>query len=215
MTILKLNEAFPNGINGYGIFRKIDELYLTPWFDLDLTDGDLDIEFFSKFGEREVSKLLYAMLVDGVIPEYNLERIARIIYSKYRISWSRLCRTIRLSYDPISNYDMTETEETNDDDSSNSSTHGETNGEGNNNFYGFNSVNPVPDSKNNNTAITNMNAEVVTKKDTKRTLKRSGNIGVTTTQQMIVSEREVWTWNFFNVVFDNVKEVLTIPYYKY
>lgn len=38
----------------------------------------------------------------------------------------------------------------------------------------------------------------------------SGNIGVTTSQQMLMSEREVWDWNFFNGVFDDVDKVLTI-----
>lgn len=45
-------------------------------------------------------------------------------------------------------------------------------------------------------------------------LTRSGNIGVTTTQQMIESERALWAWNFFhNVVFPDLDRVLTIQIY--
>lgn len=45
-------------------------------------------------------------------------------------------------------------------------------------------------------------------------ISRSGNIGVTTTQQMIESERELWKWNFFrNVVFPDIDRVLTIQIY--
>lgn len=45
-------------------------------------------------------------------------------------------------------------------------------------------------------------------------LSRSGNIGVTTTQQMIESERALWVWNFFmNVVFPDIDRVLTLPIY--
>ena len=45
-------------------------------------------------------------------------------------------------------------------------------------------------------------------------LTRSGNIGVTTSQQMIESERALWVWNFFrNVVFPDIDRVLTIPIY--
>ena len=46
------------------------------------------------------------------------------------------------------------------------------------------------------------------------TLTRSGNIGVTTSQQMIQSERDLWIWNFFNdVVFKDLDKALTIQVY--
>ena len=46
------------------------------------------------------------------------------------------------------------------------------------------------------------------------TLERSGNIGVTTSQQMIESERELWLWNFFyKIVFPDVDRILTIDIY--
>lgn len=45
-------------------------------------------------------------------------------------------------------------------------------------------------------------------------LTRQGNIGVTTSQQMIESERNLWIWNYFyNVVFPDVDRVLTINLY--
>lgn len=45
-------------------------------------------------------------------------------------------------------------------------------------------------------------------------LTRSGNIGVTTSQQMLQSERELWMFNFFrDVVFPDIDSVLTIPAY--
>lgn len=46
-----------------------------------------------------------------------------------------------------------------------------------------------------------------------RTLTRSGNIGVTTSQQMLESERELWVWKFFDQVFRDVDEILTLPIY--
>ena len=46
------------------------------------------------------------------------------------------------------------------------------------------------------------------------TLTRKGNIGVTTSQQMIESERNLWLWNFFqNVVFKDVSKALTLSIY--
>ena len=46
-------------------------------------------------------------------------------------------------------------------------------------------------------------------------LTRSGNIGVTTSQQMIESERELWrVWNFFRgIVYPDIDRVLTIETY--
>lgn len=45
-------------------------------------------------------------------------------------------------------------------------------------------------------------------------LTRSGNIGVTTSQQMIESERALWVWNFFrDVVFPDVDRILTLQIY--
>ena len=45
-------------------------------------------------------------------------------------------------------------------------------------------------------------------------LTREGNIGVTTSQQMIQSERDLWLWNFiYNVVFPDVDKILTINIY--
>lgn len=46
-----------------------------------------------------------------------------------------------------------------------------------------------------------------------RTLSRHGNIGVTTSQQMINSEIELWQWDFFNGVFKDIDKILTIQTY--
>lgn len=49
--------------------------------------------------------------------------------------------------------------------------------------------------------------------DKNYTLHREGNIGVTTTQQMIMAERETRKWNYFSKVFEDIDSVLTIPMY--
>lgn len=46
-----------------------------------------------------------------------------------------------------------------------------------------------------------------------RTLSRHGNIGVTTSQQMINSEIELWQWDFFSGVFKDIDKILTIQTY--
>ena len=44
----------------------------------------------------------------------------------------------------------------------------------------------------------------------KRTLTRKGNIGVTTSQQMIQSERELWLWNFYEQIFSDIDREITL-----
>lgn len=46
-------------------------------------------------------------------------------------------------------------------------------------------------------------------------LTRKGNIGVTTSQQMLTSERELWKWNYFyEIVFPDADQMLTSPCYS-
>lgn len=42
------------------------------------------------------------------------------------------------------------------------------------------------------------------------TMRRSGNIGVTTNQQLISEERELRKWNFFDAVFADIDSILTL-----
>lgn len=44
-------------------------------------------------------------------------------------------------------------------------------------------------------------------------LHRAGNIGVTTTQQMLESERRLWEWNFFEQVFRDLDKELALQFY--
>ena len=48
---------------------------------------------------------------------------------------------------------------------------------------------------------------------TEHTLRRHGNIGVTTSQQMIEAERQLWFWNFMEHVFSDVDRVIACPIY--
>lgn len=107
-----------------------------------------------------------------------------------------------------------------------------------NSLYGFNSSDPVPTGKQTgkqtgtntvaktgtdtmtyNTSDTDTGTQTLADSgsDTRTrnyTLKRSGNIGVTTSQQMLQSERELWMWSYFNdVVFPDVDRVLTLHIY--
>ena len=59
----------------------------------------------------------------------------------------------------------------------------------------------------------NLTHEIYATDDISRELTKQGNIGVTTTQRMIESELEVWQWNYFKTVFDDIDEFLTLDLY--
>lgn len=100
-----------------------------------------------------------------------------------------------------------------------------------NGVFGFNSSEPVPSDEQTSMNVSGTD-EVeydLTEKDSGTVkdelsgedtqtrnyhLERSGNIGVTTSQQMIESERNLWKWNFFmDIVFPDLDKVLTTQVY--
>lgn len=112
---------------------------------------------------------------------------------------------------------------------------GVTNGTVQNDVWAFDSTTPEPANRE-TTNITNVksftNRKDVRTDDLTRTIRdnltntrthdeemthsssRHGNIGVTTAQRMLGSERNLWLWNFFiKFLFPTVDAVLTVPYY--
>lgn len=64
------------------------------------------------------------------------------------------------------------------------------------------------------TRTDNLSEEYTGNDEHSHTISRSGNIGVTTSQQMIESERQLYMWNFFqSVVYPDIDKVLTIATY--
>lgn len=51
--------------------------------------------------------------------------------------------------------------------------------------------------------------------DNTHNLKRSGNIGVTTSAQMIKENLDLWKWNFYNSIFKDIDSIITIGVYAY
>ena len=75
--------------------------------------------------------------------------------------------------------------------------------------YGFNSDVSVPVNDSNSTSVVEGNGE-----DNKRELTRSGNIGVTTSQQMLESEIQLRKYNFYEELFKDVNSVATLSIYN-
>lgn len=274
MKKTKLIDIFENPITD-GIFSYIAEITPSvPWVD-GIDSSTLDAEYLGNFsGQKTVSPLIKNVILKdsttNKLTEANLQQLATLIYKLNFSIWDKEFATLNFVYDPISNYDMTETEtgsgttgntrnntgtQTDANTGTVSTTHTGTQGTSDTNtvsgtstgsadrgLYGFNSSESVGDSTDSTTNTTSTTAtgsstrtdnltdsrtdnttrtrtdnlsesESGTHSDT-RTLTRSGNIGVTTSQQMIEAERELNKWNYFyNIVFPSVDKVLTTMTY--
>lgn len=205
--IKRINEIFPNWTTT-GIFSKLSN-YNVPWKE-SVDSKTLDIAYHGGHsGNRIISPLVENMLTDDSLSDDSANMIAMSIVAICGTNWVKLWDTLNFEYNPIENYSMTETE-TATGESTNKGTATATS-TGNNATYGFNSTDAVNADKTDGTntgttenALTNLN---------NRELKRSGNIGVTTSQQMIQSERDLWNWYFYDVVFKDVDKMLTLSIY--
>lgn len=182
-----------------GIFYYLDQMGNdVPWSDADMAQ-ELDLMYHGTYsGQKVVGPLVSAYFeTDETLTNASKVLIARSITYTDSIKWRKAWETRNLQYNPIENYNMTETERPAE------TTQSSTSGSG---VYGFNSSASVP--------ADTANGSIVNTTQTARTLNRSGNIGVTTTQQMIEQERQVALWDYFReVVFPDLDRALTVPIY--
>ena len=258
-----------------GIFKDLSELtgVTMPWAEF-AEPFMLDMAYFSRSANKHLSPIVYSVMSGD--DEYR-KKIAECVYTLNKKNWEKLFNTMFFEYNPIDNYDMTETESisseysytdsssaTDSSTTSNTGTASEDNeikhtgsdtdtttstisndSETNNSVYGFNSSSAVDSDKSATDTDTTENRTITYTKNTTdteskeseysdsstgsnthtgsnsgsgenattRELNRSGNIGVTTTQQMIESERGVWTWSYFDVVFADIDEFIALSIY--
>lgn len=231
MGTLTLNSVYPEWVTK-GIFSYLNALEV-PWKN-DVSGNQLDIIYHgSRSGNKIIGSLIENYLDNNTVSDDNKIIIAQAIYTIYIKNWNALYKTLSLEYNPIENYSMTETENVQDthkgtleSNGNNTNTYIETtivDDTSNNQLWGFNSTDSVNSDKQTGDTTrdvestmdsTHKNTDRETKDITSdRTLKRSGNIGVTTSQQMIESERQLWLWNFFESVFSDIDKILVLKIY--
>ena len=77
-----------------------------------------------------------------------------------------------------------------------------------NSIYAFNDTKATPTSENNSKTSTNALLN-----DNMRELTRKGNIGVTSSQQLINSEIELREYNFIEAIYSDIDSILTLKIY--
>ena len=163
--------------------------------------------------------------------------LMKMLWQRFGDNWSKRWTALQAEYEPLENYHMEETEE---EDTTNTGTVGnvstltgsgsrstseETDATIDKSVYGFDSAQASPsesEEDHSETSGSETTTESQSGNNTRtdnlagtrdRTLIRSGNIGVTTSQQMLSAELDIRTYDFYKSVFDDIDKVLTIPVY--
>lgn len=190
---------------------------------------------YNHSGNKEESCLLSNYVF---VNNNSLDILNNIIKNIYLDKWNKLYNVLNSEYNPIENYNRVENttinntgNETTNENINNSEvlTGGHTNNNTNENTHkvsAFNDETFSNDSNDVNNSTDNFiyNNETKTNTGTNTSSKNntgtnethstiSGNIGVTTTQQMIVSEIELRKYNIVNEFYSDLDNLLTIGIY--
>lgn len=177
----------------YGIFTAIyNGLTESPEWLTEDTAKMIDSEYyFNHSNEKWISPLFEKIL--SIDDSTALSHMASIIWNRYKDKWTKLYDAfVNSDYNPIENYSMIEEGNNNTDLDTHQS------------VYGFNSVNPVPANDTNTSGSKLTNTSELT---------RRGNIGVTTSQQMLESEIKLRQWNFIDQIMIDVDSILCLHIY--
>ena len=183
---------------------------------------------FSHSGEKKISNMMlryYNHYHEETPLRTWFEYVVRNIYPIYKDKWDRLYTAmVDSEYNPLENYDMEEvetpdvTKEKTVDVKTKMVT--SSSGDSSSGVYGFNSPTSVPSTENEaNTEVTvegnnldNVSHDLETETGT-RELTRHGNIGVTTSQQMLESELNLGYWNIYEKITDIFLTEFVLPIY--
>lgn len=193
---------------------------------------NLDILFYTKYGCRLASNLLKRY---EKLEACELSQIASIIEDRYRTSWEKLYLALTIDYDPIENYngieEVRQTGTVHVDGKSEADSESELSSEDSSKLpsvqdekvYGFNSSSGVDASKTTNThdsliestqnSSSSGTSENTTTNDLTTVTKRHGNLGVTSSQQMITQELQLRRTQYIDILLRDVADMLTIKIY--
>lgn len=185
-------------------------------------DGDYFVENSSEKWLSRYAQLIYKKLIidSEETIDYFGHAIAKHVVVKFGLKWWKISQAITTDYRPLENYDMEEirtpnlteslTRKQNTDTNVNQTTES--------GIYGFNSTESQPtatgEGDTHTTGLKANNEIADTKTNTgTESLTRHGNIGVTTSQQMLESEIKLRQYNFIEEVFKDIDSILCLKIY--
>lgn len=183
-----------------------------PWLTEELKQF-LDDQYYMIHSGSKCISPSYKRIVDlydaGKLGSIPLVYLANSIITKFRDSWNKIYDAITTNYSPLENYDMAQTETPN-------VTHTKTVKQKlttENDAFGFNSTEPVHQTKSTASGAKLDNEETNSETGT-RGLTRHGNIGVTSSQQLLQSEIDLRSnYQFVEQLFNDVDSILAMLVY--
>ena len=180
-----------------------------------VSTGELQIiaeEYYMHSSKKRLSPICQKWVHDAVDLSAFINKIAQACVTRYGRNWDCIFNAyFKTDYKPLDNYAMKEVRtpgvETTID--VNTGTNIENSQESK--VYGFNSTTPVDEAENKVTTTGDKTKNETTSKTSYEgfdTLERSGNIGVTTSMQMLTQEREGRQYDFWMNVFDDIDRLL-------
>lgn len=217
------------------IFTRIMTAHEVPWNeDESITGALLDFEYLgNQSGDKLISPAVEKALTSGALSDTSFNTLCDVAWMMYNKRWARLWEILTAEFNPIENYSMTDTHtfehgkiETNSGTDTTRRTGTDTvthTGDNENEVSAFNSSTYEDaakvtqnttdlDTRNMNDALEHGHVITNSGVDTERTT-RSGNIGVTTSQQMAQSSIDLWKWNYFYDIFRDIDSIFTITTY--
>lgn len=147
----------------------------------------------------------------------SLQALMKIFWTHYGDNIERIRTVLTAQYAPLDNYNMTETRTPNLTETTQTKSNVRTSGS--NKVYGFNSSTAVPATESQADTVTqgadSANQSTRTNTGTEK-LERSGNIGVTTSQQMLLSELDLRAQHEFEeYLFTFLDQIMTCGAYTH
>ena len=181
---------------GNDLFNKMN---LPPGIDKDVLEGNILL----RGGEFEV---LYSN-------PYFMQEAIGIWTKKWYRTMEKWVAALAIDYNPLENYDRME--EWQDDTNSEVIDHSEGTGHTGteNKVSAFNSDNYEPDSAASADTTNSTDGKTTSTIGNKKQGRTHGNIGVTTSQQMLQSELDIAKWNLYEHITDLFLQEFVIPIY--
>ena len=216
---MTINELYESGISIFAALQEKD----VPWKSLAIS-GELDTIFKNIKAKN--------LICNSLCEDITSEGLAGIIYSFNIENWKKLWENYTAKYNPIDNYSRHEetvlTDTGNDTTVKNGSMintmAGSTTATDTSTIYAYNSdtaanvtggqSSVTPDTTTTDT-FNNVEDKRTLNTEHKTVSDISGNVGVTTSAQMISENINLWKWNYFDDVFDSIIRLITTGVYDY
>lgn len=216
MEMKKIKEVFED------LFTKNIMSYIKENCEIFDEYSSLDLLYASRSGDKWVSPIIINMLEeDSYLTEEDLTKLAKMLLDLYETKWQKIGELLKEEYNPIENYRRTEVYDLNDTrgktgENKVAST-SENKDSSDDDVYAFNSSAATPSDKNysessgsSNETYTFGEKETFTKGGK---MEAYGNIGVTTSQQMMEEEIRIREYLFIEKVMEDIDKIITLSVY--